>query len=288
MTLPTMLRHDRGQFMSWCRGIDGGAWHSLAVPERITYTSGDLMVELSAAAVLTERARLVTTIIALPMHDAVWAAKRLATVDVLCDGRLTVGVGVGGRDHDYRAVSASMQARWQRLDDQVATMRHIWAGQPPFDGADPVGPVPIQPGGPPLLAGALGPKAMARAAHWADGVDGAWSMDGDHDTVSGAFRQIEAAWVTAGRSDRPHLSTSLWFALGPGSEERLRRYAYEYMKVFGESVARSCARDVVIFDERSLLRAVDNIDAAGADELFLVPTTADPVELDRLSGALGL
>ena len=120
-------------------------------------------MQLAAAAALTERVRLWTTIVILPAHDAVDVAKQMASVDVLSDGRLTVGVGVGGREHDYRAVSARRSTRrWQRMDDQVATMRRIWAGEPPFDGADPVGPPPVQPGGPPLVAGSMGPKAIAR------------------------------------------------------------------------------------------------------------------------------
>ncbi len=178
MTLPTMLAHSREQALAWIRGIDEGPWAGLAVPERITYPSHSWSVQLAAAAALTERVRLWTTIVVLPAHDAVQVAKDLASVDQLSSGRLTVGVGVGGREHDYRAVGASFERRWQRLDDQVATMRRIWAGEPPFPGADPVGPPPVQAGGPPLVAGVMGPKGLARAARWADGVDDGASVIG--------------------------------------------------------------------------------------------------------------
>lgn len=43
-------------------------------------------------------------------------------------------------------------------------MRRVWWGDPPFEGADPVGPPPVQAGGPPLVAGAMGPKALADGA----------------------------------------------------------------------------------------------------------------------------
>lgn len=287
MTLPTMVEHDRAQTLAWCRGIDEGPWSSLAVPERITYPSHALMVELAAAAALTERVRLVTTIVVLPMHDAVLTAKQLASVDVLSGGRLTVGVGVGGRKHDYRAVGASFDRRWQRLDDGVQTMRRVWAGEPPFPGADPVGPPPVQAGGPPLIAGALGPKAIARAARWAIGVDGAWTLDGAREAFENAFRTIESAWQDAGRDDPPHLSTSIWYALGPGAEDRLRTYAHDYMKVFGDDSAKWASEAVACFTPDALRRAVDNARDAGADELFLVPTTGDPTELDRTREALG-
>jgi alkanesulfonate monooxygenase SsuD/methylene tetrahydromethanopterin reductase-like flavin-dependent oxidoreductase (luciferase family) len=183
MTLPTMVPHGRDEMMAWCGAIDDGPWSSLAVPERITYPSHSMIVQLSAAAALTERVRLWTTIAVLPAHNAVEVAKQMASVDQLSNGRLTLGVGVGGREHDYLAIGGDFARRWSRMDEQVATMRRIWAGEPPFPGADPVGPPPVQPGGPPLIAGALGPKAIGRAARWADGVDGAWTLDGDEAAV---------------------------------------------------------------------------------------------------------
>ena len=288
MTLPTMLPHRREQTIAWCREVDAGPWPSLAVPERITFTSHDSTVDLAAAAVLTERVRLWTTIVILPAHDEVAVAKQMASVDVLSDGRLTVGVGVGGREHDYRAIGGSFERRWQRMDDQVARMRRIWAGEPPFEGADPVGPVPVQPGGPPVIAGVMGPKAIARAAHWADGVDGAFTMDGDREQMASAFTQIRGAWEAAGRDDAPHLSSSIWYALGDGAEARLREYAYTYMRVMGEEIGQWASTAVTCCTPDALRRAVDNTRDAGADEYFLVPTTADPDELARTRDALGL
>jgi alkanesulfonate monooxygenase SsuD/methylene tetrahydromethanopterin reductase-like flavin-dependent oxidoreductase (luciferase family) len=288
MTLPTMLPHGRRELVAWCRDVDEGPWPSLAVPERITFTSHDCVVQLAAAAALTERVRLWTTIVILPAHDAVAVAKQMASVDVLAGGRLTVGVGVGGREHDYRAVSASMARRWARMDEQVATMRRIWKGEPPFEGADPVGPPPVQAGGPPVVAGVMGPKAIARAARWADGVNGAWTVDGDAATMTTAFSQIRAAWRDAGRTDAPHLSSSVWYALGPDAKERLSRYAYDYMRIFGEDVGRWAADNVTCSSPEALRTVLDNARDAGADEFFLVPTSADPAELHRTRDALGI
>ena len=115
MTLPTMLPHGRAEVLEWSRGIDDGPWSSLAVPERITFPSHSMVVQLAAAAALTERVRLWTTIVVLPSHNAVEVAKQMASVDRLCDGRLTVGVGVGGREHDYLAIGGSFAKRWARM-----------------------------------------------------------------------------------------------------------------------------------------------------------------------------
>jgi alkanesulfonate monooxygenase SsuD/methylene tetrahydromethanopterin reductase-like flavin-dependent oxidoreductase (luciferase family) len=287
MTLPTMLPHTREQTLAWCRDVDAGPWHGLAVPERITYTSHDWTVELSAAAALTNRVRLYSTIVILPAHDEVAVAKQLASIDVLSDGRLTVGVGVGGREDDYRAIGGSFERRWQRMDAQVARMRRIWAGEPPFEDADPVGPRPFQ-DPVPVIAGVMGPKAIARAARWADGVDGAWTMDGDRNEMAAAFAQIRGVWEDAGRTEAPHLSSSIWYALGDGAEARLRDYARTYMQVLGEGVGEWAASSVTCFTPDALRRAVDNARDAGADEFFLVPTTSDPAELARTCDALGI
>ncbi len=289
MTMPTMVPHGRQETLQWCRAVDEGPWASLAIPERVTYPSHAWTVELSAAAALTERVRLWTTIIVLPAHDAVDVAKQLASVDQLSAGRLTVGVGVGGREHDYRAINGSFDRRWARMDEQVSTMRRIWNGEPPFEGADPVGPPPVQPGGPPFVAGVMGPKALARSAKWAIGVDDGSTVFGiDPAATAEAFDRIRSAWAEAGRTDAPHISASLWYALGDGAETRLYDYGYSYMKIFGDELAEVMAGMLATTTPAALASAVATLDELGCDELFLVPTTADVTELDRTRDALGI
>lgn len=289
MTLPTMLPQGRAETIGWCRAIDQGPWESLAVPERITYPSHSWIVHLSAAAALTERVRLWTTIIVLPAHDAVETAKHLASVDQLSAGRLTAGIGVGGRSHDYQAIGGDESHRWARMDEQVATMRRIWAGEPPFEGADPVGPPPVQPGGPPLVAGVTGPKALARAARWADGVDDGMTVFGiDPEVAAASFDRVRVAWREAGRTTPPHLSASLWYALGDDAVERLRDYAYSYLRIFDEGFAGTVADGLYLNTPDALRNAVDTCASLGCDELFLVPTTTDLAELERTRDALGI
>lgn len=289
MTLPTMLPHGRREFVSWCRQIDEGPWSSLAVPERVTFPSHSLLVQLAGAAALTERARLWTTLVVLPAHSEVQVAKDMASVDRLAGGRLTLGVGVGGRQQDYRALGADFARRWPRMDDQVARMRAIWAQEPPFEGSDPVGPPPVQPGGPPVVAGVVGPKATARAARWAAGVNDPSSITAvDEQALAGQRQKVIDAWAAAGRADPPHFSTNLWFALGSDAPDRLSGYVYRYLRIFDEGFARQTAERAPVHSSAALRDAVEAARRAGCDELFLVPTTADPAELDRAREALGI
>ena len=122
---------------------------------------------------------------------------------MLSGGRVSLGVGIGGREHDYLAAGSPFDRRHQRLDDGVAELRRLWAGEPPFEGADPVGPPPVQPGGPEILAGAMGPKALARAAKWADGISG-FTISADPGEMAGAVKSATEAWADRGpRHDSP-------------------------------------------------------------------------------------
>src|SRR5262245_54366309 len=108
MTLPTMVAGlDRQTILEWCRRVDAAPFSARAPGERIAFPNHEMVTALAAAAALTERVRIATSIVVLPMHGTGLVAKQLATIDVLSGGRLSVGVGVGGREEDYRASEAS-------------------------------------------------------------------------------------------------------------------------------------------------------------------------------------
>lgn len=282
MCLPYMKRdYDRARILEWCRALDAGPFSSLSCGERITGYSYEMRVLLSAAAAVTERVRIVPSLYVLPMHSAVWAAKEIATLDVLSEGRVTVTVGVGGREADYRAVGASFERRHARMDEQIAEIRRIWSGEPPFEGADAVGPQPAQPGGPPILAGAMGPKAIARASHWAAGLY-AFSMNGNARTLDKAFARADAAWSEAGRDAPPRRVGGFWYSLAPDAERELKDYVYRYLEIFGEEAARSVAKTMHIHTPDAVRQGLDDLEAIGCEEVFLVSATADLAEIDRL------
>ena len=139
------------------------------------------------------------------------------------------------------------------------------------------------------MAGVVGPKALARAARWAVGVDDPSSITRvDAEALADQRRRVEAAWKEAGRTDVPHFSASLWYALGPDAKGQLGDYIFNYMKIFDESFARQWAEDASVHSPGALREAMDAARQAGCHEFFLVPTTADPAELDRTREALGI
>ena len=98
MTLPSMVpdsEYSRDTTLDWCKVIDEGPFESISVGERTTYPNQEITVLLSAAAAITERVKLYSTIFILPTHATAVLAKQAATIDVLSNGRLTVGIGSG-------------------------------------------------------------------------------------------------------------------------------------------------------------------------------------------------
>jgi alkanesulfonate monooxygenase SsuD/methylene tetrahydromethanopterin reductase-like flavin-dependent oxidoreductase (luciferase family) len=284
VAIPQMAQGlDHDSFEAWCRGIDDGPFSSVSAGERITYHNVEGLTACAAAAALTERVRVFANLLVLPWHAPAMVTKELLTIDVLSNGRLEIGVGVGGREQDYAALGVPFARRHQRLDDAVAELRRLWAGGAAADGS-PVGPEPVQ-SAPRLLAGALGPKALARAAVWADGISG-FSVTADAGEVATQFRAAEAAWSAAGRETAPRLVTGFFFALGPDAGARLRSFTHDYLEVFGPEVARLVAGLVHASDADGIRGALDAIEATGCDECILVPATTDLRCLDLVADLL--
>ena len=277
---------DRRTLIDWARSIDDGPFVAISCGERVTGEGVDMRIALAAAAAVTERVRIHPTLYILPMHDAVRAAKEIATLDVVADGRVEVTVGVGGRDFDYRAVGASFANRWQRMDEQVARMRSVWAGESPVAEADLIGPRPVQPGGPPIYAGSMGPKALARAARWADGVY-VWSGNGEEAEIAALADASRAAWAEAGRSEPPRIIGGFWCSLTRGDAEGdLRRYVHDYLAFLGTDLADWMANSMTRFTPEAVAEGIANLERAGCDEMYLVPATADLAEVERAAELL--
>jgi len=277
-TQPTM---DRATMFEWFRRIEEGPFSGISCGERMVGTSVEMGSTLAAAAARTERIRIVPTLYVLPMHPAVWVAKHAATLDLISGGRVTITVGVGGRPHDYRCMERSMEGRHALMDEQVAKIRSIWAGELPFEGTEAVGPLPVQPGGPPILAGVMGPKATKRAAKWADGVY-SWSGHGDRDDMAGQLARVREAWDLAGRTEAPQHMAGFWCSLAPNAPQRLHDYVYKYVKVASEDLARAMAKMQTRSNPDAVREALDAYEELGVEEVMLNTATAELAEIDGL------
>src|SRR5690625_7748923 len=114
---------DRATMLHWMKVADQGPFHSLSCGERIVGPTLEMRTVLGAAAAVTERVRIVPSLYVLPMHNAGWAAKEIATLDRLSGGRVTVCVGVGGRGEAFQAVVAGVGAPVRLMDERGRGLR---------------------------------------------------------------------------------------------------------------------------------------------------------------------
>lgn len=288
MTMPVMEPDLNASVLrDWARGIDDGPFSSLCWGERIAFANPDALTLLGALAAWTDRVQLVTTVVVPQLHDPVLLAKALATGDMLSGGRLTVGVGVGGRLEDYQAVGADPAGQTMReMADRVGLMKRVWAGEKLTDSVLPVGPAPVGVG-PRLLVGTLGPKTLRNAARWADGMAG-MTLDLDVGKQDQLFDVARTAWARAERPP-PHLATSFWFALGRPDEARsqIRRHLLHYMNWVPPKLVDAMAETAGFAgtddDLAALLRRFAEI---GTSEIHLIPTSSDPDQLRRAASVV--
>ncbi|MGH3525462.1 MAG: LLM class flavin-dependent oxidoreductase [Mycobacterium sp.] len=286
MTMPVMEPDlDAAVLRDWARAIDDGPFASLCWGERVTFDNPDTLTLLGALAAWTDRVRLVTTVIVPQLHDPVMLAKALATGDVLSGGRLTVGVGVGGRTEDYHAVGADLATQTiPGMAERVAVMKRVWAGEQITESVLPVGPAPVQAGGPPLLVGTIGPKTVRSASAWADGLAGT-TLDLDVAKQNELFDVARAAWAEAGKP-KPHLATSFWFALGSPDDARqqVHRHLLRYMNwIPPEYVDAMAPTTGFAGSEQELVAVLRKFEAVGTDEIQLIPTSSDLGQLRRVA-----
>ncbi|WP_433073989.1 TIGR03619 family F420-dependent LLM class oxidoreductase [Dactylosporangium sp. CA-052675] len=103
---------------------------ALGFPYPIATNWYEPLTALAAVAGVTGRARLGTNVLIAPIRPAVLLAKQLATLDVICGGRLDVGLGVGWQEEEYRTTERAFEGRFGYLEEQVAVCRALWGGGP--------------------------------------------------------------------------------------------------------------------------------------------------------------
>src|ERR1700761_2691984 len=136
--------------VDWARRAEAAGFSTLGTIGRLVYPSYEELIALAAAAAVTERIRLTTSVLLAPLRTSTALfAKQAASLDQISGGRFVLGVGLGGRGDDDRAGEVPEKGRGVRLDEQLDHLKDIWRGAG-LHGTDPIGPAPARPGGPEL------------------------------------------------------------------------------------------------------------------------------------------
>jgi probable F420-dependent oxidoreductase len=176
------------------------------------------LVALAAAAADTTTLRIGTLVLANDYRHPVLLAKEAATLDVLSDGRLELGLGAGWLKEEYRQAGMAFDPpgiRVSRLAESLRMLKDLFSGKPTtshgdhYEINDLAGfPVPVQQPHPPLLVGAGSRRMLGLAGREADIVsilpralpDGTISEDMSERTAAATARKVD--WIRAGAGDR--------------------------------------------------------------------------------------
>jgi alkanesulfonate monooxygenase SsuD/methylene tetrahydromethanopterin reductase-like flavin-dependent oxidoreductase (luciferase family) len=178
--------------------------------------------------------RLKTSVLLLPIVNAVEAAENVATLDHICHGRLDVGVAIGYRETELEAVGLARKDRAPKLEESLALMKRLWSGEEvTFEGSYTrltrarMGFTCFQQPHPPLEVGAQSDGATRRAARITDGVffgpQVAWR---DIEKLAAVFRDERAKQAGVGPG---HVGASRSLIVGK-DRNSARAAAIEYLE----------------------------------------------------------
>src|SRR5262245_30013733 len=264
------------QLVEWARRADGRGFSSLGTIDRVVYDNYEPLIALAAAAAVTERIGLSTTVLLGPLRpNAAELAKQALSVNALSGGRFTLGIGLGAREDDYEARGVDLGGRGRRLDEMLERIVEVWEG-------GEIGPTVA--GAPSLVVGGHADASYARVARFADG----WIASGTGPEVyaEGAAK-AKAAWSSAGRSGELRTTALAYFSLGEKAEEDAVSGLGDYYAWLGKEVAEMIV-GAAAKSEEAIREQIAAYEEAGCDELIFCPSSSDPGQVDLLADAVGL
>jgi len=221
------------------RAAEASGWDGLSVWDSTGVSMGtvapDPFLVLGAVAAVTERLRLILSVVALPRRRTQLVAQSAATLDRISGGRLVLGVGAGGDPGDFEAFGedAPLADRVARMDAALTALDPWLRGEPAHlqaGGADVVmAPRPVQVPRPPIWLGGMRPGALRRAARWDGWVAIATSEDGSSMSLSPAAfgEMVEGLQGERAALDRPAapFDVAVFGFSDPGGPDLVRSYA---------------------------------------------------------------
>lgn len=278
--LPNALDGVRGRaLVDWAMAADEHGFSVLGSIGRIVFDTHEELTAFAAAAAVTERIGLMSSVMVAPARQDALLAKQAATLDHIAEGRFRLGMGVGGRPDDYAVMDRDFDERGALFDAQLVALRRSWHGQP-IDGADTaIGPRPFTDGGPPIVLGGGSPPALRRAGRHADGY---LAPPAPPEYVGGMYDGVRMAAEEAGRP-APRFLGARYFALGDVDDEV--RHNVEAYYGFGGPDFVEQAYAGVLRTPDAIAGALQAYGDAGVQELCLWPMAADLSQLHALADA---
>jgi alkanesulfonate monooxygenase SsuD/methylene tetrahydromethanopterin reductase-like flavin-dependent oxidoreductase (luciferase family) len=267
-------------FAGWARRAEERGFSTLASIGRLAYETYDELITFAQAAGVTDRIRFMPNVLLAPLFPPAILAKQTASLAALSGGRLTLGLGVGGREDDFEMADVSFGDRGKRFDQQLEALHAVWRGDP-YPGTD-LRIAPVAPGGAvPIMFSGKPQLAARRAVRW----NGGFTIGGaPADAAAAAAGAFRTTYKDLGGNGSPNVAALFYFSLGDehteASLQNLRTY-YANLGEWAEAIAQGAARTETEIRDR--LKAYEE---GGIDEVILDPSVAAFDQVDRAADAV--
>ncbi len=263
-----------GDYWRWVDMCEQGGVDSIWQTDRLVSRTPILecMSVMAALAGRTRRLRFGMNVVSLALRDPVLLAKQCATIDVLSDGRLLPGFGIGSPlGPEWEALNIDTRTRGRRTDESLEIIGRLWREDSvDFEGRHyklkgaSISPKPVQPDLP-MWIGGSSDAAIRRTAKYGTG----WQGGGE--TMEDAIRvvaAIKAALPAAGRTiDEDHYGASFPYYFGSPNDPLVKKAMDAYAKRTG----RDPTRQFAVGDADAILERVGQYVAGGVQKFILRP-----------------
>ncbi len=258
--------------------------HSMWTIDRIVYDNLEPLTVLAAAAGATQKIRLGTSVLLANLRHPSHVAKIISTLDFISNGRLTVGLGFGSRENDYKAVEIPFEHRGSRAVEQVQLMKRLWTEdnvthKGRFYNVEnlTVGPKPIQKPHPPIWTGGGAEVALKRAGTWADGFICGSSAIPDFPAT---WEKISGYAKAAGRDPNKINKAGLTFMAIDDDQNKAVKTVEDYVMRYYGRLRVDVANTSLVGAPSAIIDRIGAFLSKGLDTLIIGLADPDPRQLD--------
>lgn len=258
--------------------------HSMWTIDRIVYDNLEPLTVLAAAAGATQKIRLGTSVLLANLRHPSHVAKIISTLDFISNGRLTVGLGFGSRENDYKAVEIPFEHRGSRAVEQVQLMKRLWTEdnvthKGRFYNVEnlTVGPKPIQKPHPPIWTGGSADVALKRAGTWANGFICGSSAIPDFPAT---WEKISSYAKAAGRDPNKINKAGLTFMAIDDDQNKAVKAVEDYVMRYYGRLRVDVANTSLVGAPSAIIDRIGAFLSKGLDTLIIGLADPDPRQLD--------
>ncbi len=268
------------------RKVEEMGLHSLWALDRVVYDNLEPLTLLAAAAAVTSKIRLGTSVLLAALRPPANLAKIVATLDFISNGRVTLGVGFGSRENDFASTGAPWEHRGSRAEEQIALMKRLWTEEKVTHRGKyfnlenvTIGPRPVQKPYPPIWTGGGAEVVLKRAGRIADG----------YICGSSAIPQFPAIWEkiagyakAAGRDPNKIAKAGLTFMAIDNEKQKAIAACEAYLKRYYGAVRLDVEKTFVVGPPEACAEKIRAAFHNGLETLIVGGVVPDIRQLDLL------